>query len=191
MELASQHLKQETASAHRNIEGAFPVMRPDFSIEEYRGLLKKLYGFYKTLEDQMTVVFATSNVQFDYEPRKKIKLLEADLRSQGVTDEEIRAIKVYSPWLQNLSLTEALGILYVLEGSTLGGQFITKHLTSKFALTPVNGIAFFNAYGPQTGLMWKQFQSQLNAQLNDSEKIKSAVQAASATFENLGSWFKS
>ena len=191
MELASQHLKQETAAAHRNIEGAFPVMRPDFSLEEYRGLLIKLYGFYKSIEDKMTDVFAKSDVQFDYEPRKKIKLLAADLRSQGVSEEEIRDIKVFNPWIQSLTLAEAFGILYVLEGSTLGGQFITKQLNARFALSPENGISFFHSYGPQTGLMWKQFQGHLNAQLDNSEKLKSAVQTASATFENLGGWLKS
>lgn len=50
---------------------------------------------------------------------------------------------------------EALGLLYVGEGSTLGGKAITKALAARGA--SLRGLGFLDPYGDDTGSMWRGF----------------------------------
>ena len=49
---------------------------------------------------------------------------------------------------------EALGRLYVLEGSTLGGTFIDRHLATLPSLGSTVRLRAFSPYGRETGAMW-------------------------------------
>ena len=57
---------------------------------------------------------------------------------------------------------QLLGCLYVIEGATLGGRSITRHLQIRLGLTPESGGAFFDGYGAQTGSHWKAFCTMLS-----------------------------
>ncbi len=88
---------------------------------------------------------------------------------------------------QTLDLTNfdfALGCLYVLEGATLGGQVISRHL-AKLGIGPENGGRFFNGYGARTGEMWKSFQTSATAYCVTHDQISEAVDGAKWTFERF------
>jgi heme oxygenase len=53
------------------------------------------------------------------------------------------------------SVGEALGLLYVGEGSTLGGKVIGRRLEARGA--PLTGLGFLDPYGDDTGSMWRGF----------------------------------
>jgi heme oxygenase len=53
------------------------------------------------------------------------------------------------------SPAEALGMLYVLEGSTLGGRLILRTLAEHGVDEP--DLAFLDPYGAQTGVRWRSF----------------------------------
>jgi heme oxygenase len=89
------------------------------------------------------------------------------------------------PVLQNAA--SALGSLYVMEGSTLGGRIIEKNLLLRLRLLPETGGSYFAGYGKRTGQMWRDFLNRLaTAPLTDVAQIKIG---ASATFDALTSWF--
>ena len=50
-----------------------------------------------------------------------------------------------------------MGRLYVLEGSTLGGAFIDRHLATVPELSGLR-LRAFSPYGPETGAMWQGFR---------------------------------
>ena len=56
-------------------------------------------------------------------------------------------------------IAEGIGCLYVLEGSTLGGQFILRALQERLGLSPDREARFFASYGKHVGSMWKSFGS--------------------------------
>ena len=45
----------------------------------------------------------------------------------------------------------------MVEGATLGGQLLRRHLAPRLALTPERGLAYFAAYGDAVGPMWRAF----------------------------------
>jgi heme oxygenase len=52
---------------------------------------------------------------------------------------------------------EALGAMYVIEGSTLGGNVIAKQLSKTEGFDDVT-FNFFGCYRENTGFMWKNFK---------------------------------
>ena len=57
---------------------------------------------------------------------------------------------------------KALGCLYVLEGATLGGVLIARHVRASLGFDGDAGSAFYLGYGPRTGAMWRGFCGVLN-----------------------------
>jgi heme oxygenase len=83
---------------------------------------------------------------------------------------------------------QLFGCLYVLEGATLGGQIITRHLHASLGLTPETGAAFFAGYGARTGSRWKEFGTHLSAFALQSGSGDAIVASANSTFETLDLW---
>jgi heme oxygenase len=80
-----------------------------------------------------------------------------------------------------------LGAMYVMEGSTLGGQLIARQFQRTLHLNEGKGDAFFRGYEDQTGPMWREFCDVLKMRVTD-EETESAVLSAKAMFTPYGSW---
>jgi heme oxygenase len=81
----------------------------------------------------------------------------------------------------------------VLEGATLGGQLILRHLQRHFAGIPAGGFAFFRAYGEDVGPMWRAFGEALTraSSAEDSQLFKGrVVQGAKDTFDAFERWLR-
>jgi heme oxygenase len=79
------------------------------------------------------------------------------------------------------SRAAALGMLYVLEGSTLGGRLILRMLADRGCSDP--DLAFLDPYGHDTGSRWRSFLSVLSREVaNDDERIADAGRGALAGF---------
>jgi heme oxygenase len=78
----------------------------------------------------------------------------------------------------------AWGSLYVMEGSALGGQVITRELAAA-GLRPGAGASYFHGFGPATGAMWREFRAVLEAELAPADRIPPACEAARQTFDHL------
>jgi heme oxygenase len=173
-------LKQETSQLHQRIENSLDLFRNDFALEDYRSLLVRFYGYYSPWE-QRAAVTAPRLVN----PRCKCGNLALDLESLGMPREKILRIPRCDdlPPLDTAALV--LGSMYVLEGSTLGGQILQRHVRSRFGLNGA-GCAFFSGYGEQTGAMWKEFGAILES--SPPHWRPEIVSSAVATFESIGRW---
>ncbi len=133
------------------MEKTVDVMNRALNISDYEKLLRKFYGFYAPVEPQILSKIQLQNIDFDYEARLKLPLLERDLQILNGADFDIKTLEICrdTPALDNFA--QVIGCMYVLEGATLGGQIIGRHLREKLNLCPANGAAFFNSYGEQVG----------------------------------------
>ncbi len=73
--------------------------------------------------------------------------------------------------------------MYVLEGSTLGGQVIARQL----AVAGIDGRSFFASRAERTGPLWKQFTQLLEAAAA-AEDADAIVASAILTFQTLAAW---
>lgn len=179
-------LKEETRHQHQQTEGDVDIMREDFNRDNYRDLLVKFYSFYKPFEAKMSEAIAANGIEFNHSERLNFPKLEKDLQALGMSDEEILNIKTTEE-LPNLDSGERIfGSLYVIEGSTLGGQVISRHLKQNLEIDETNGAAFFSGYGRNTGMMWKAFGEAITNFAENSENQDEIIAGANETFEKLG-----
>ena len=183
-------LKEATEKIHSEIEESTRLLSPTLSLTEYQTYLAKLYGFYTQIECQCDFFqYEFERVKLNLLERKKMSLLEQDLIECKITPTSI-PLCIYNPSLKTFA--DCLGCLYVLEGSTLGSQFVLSHLKRRFHPECRQwSFHYLDCYGIHTREMWNKFLQSLNyySQLHPQEDdiiIDSAIQ----TFTNLGLWLK-
>jgi heme oxygenase len=77
--------------------------------------------------------------------------------------------------------------MYVVEGSTLGGAVIARHVERILGLGRHNGCHYFRCYGKNVRPMWTAFGSRLLARCGQAEEDV-VIAAACRTFDMLHSW---
>jgi heme oxygenase len=178
-----QRLRSETASHHAAIESQMPLLDPEMSLETYIRMLQSFWGYYSPLEERLrSQSFAGRYVWSD---RKKTPRLMVDLLALGASTTEIARCE-HLPCLD--SIAEVLGCLYVIEGASLGGQIIAKHLNANLGLTPETGASFFGGYGVNTGPYWLAFRTLLTEVATSVDQDDQIVISANATFQTLCDW---
>jgi len=183
-------LKQGTRICHDALERKMAPLLGTISIPTYIVLLQKLFGFYKPLEKRIAALPDWHNLPVDLERRQKAPLLARDLLWLKGTQPQLSQLPRCTHLPEVKSITEALGCLYVLEGATLGGQIISRHLKKNLALEGGRGCAFFCSYGDEVGLMWKSFRETLSAHCSKqtTTEEEQLITSACETFVSLDSW---
>lgn len=148
-------LKAETLQQHKELERIVNVLDESTDLDSYKTLLLKFYRIYSALESQFPIDELLKQ-NFDYRHRQKLPLLEADLRSLDISATAVR-LAPYRKVPDVSEVAKAFGAAYVIEGSTLGGQIISRHIREHLGITPDTGAAFFSSYGSAVGSMWKEF----------------------------------
>lgn len=156
--------------------------------DDYRALLRRFYTLYEPLEARLGTAADWSGAGWDFDARRKTEWLREDLRALGTSQTELQS------WPRATTLPgvedfgAAVGALYVLEGSTLGGQVISRQFREKLGVTPERGGKFFHGYGDATGRRWREFGQWAEAQGARSEISDTAVRGARETFGAFAEW---
>ncbi|ADO74763.1 Bacteriophytochrome heme oxygenase BphO [Stigmatella aurantiaca DW4/3-1] len=186
-----QRLKLETRPHHERAEQAVRLMEPALTPAGYRRHLEALWGLHAPLEERLAERLTGSMPELRIGERRKAALLEVDLRALGHDAASLACLPRAAGLPPLPGVPEALGCCYVLEGSTLGGQVLLRHLSRHFEGVPVGPFAFFRAYGEQTGPMWRAFGEALTRASSEaaSEVFDGRViQGAQETFEAFVAW---
>ncbi|MBY0507594.1 MAG: biliverdin-producing heme oxygenase [Bryobacteraceae bacterium] len=178
-------LRTETAASHRALEECVDIAACLSTREEWLWLHESFLGYWAPLE---ALLFSSSDLERwlpDAGLRRKTALLRLDIDSLGGISQHLTYCQELPPLA---SIAQKLGCLYVLEGSTLGGQRITQMAAGCGYAAPEAG-RFFRSYGPQVGSMWKTFGERLEAYaLADPDSHEIVVGSAFETFTRLSSW---
>lgn len=185
-----KRLRGETATAHQNIEEAVNIENNTKNLSSYIRILELFYGFYKPIED---ILYSSKLIEESFlqmPRRRKTQWLINDLEHLGFSTSQITKLSLCKvlPTLQTQH--QLMGCLYVLEGSTLGGQIISGHLHRNLGITSTNGGQFFNSYGTKVGLMWRQFMAVLSRYATASCYEAEIIAAANETFSCFQGWIK-
>ena len=160
------------------------VMSASYPLTTYSLLLSAYHTIYSTLEQSVMAYLGSHSIDFDYQPRLKLPLLQKDLVNLNISVPSPSVIQGLSPYPAIASLGDLIGSLYVLEGSTLGASRITLCLAKHHQLHTDNGAAFFNGYGEHTRDLWQQFLSFAEQSIaHDPEQCALAIASAKNTFD--------
>jgi heme oxygenase len=180
--MLSINIKEATKEAHQQLEKKVVMkLKSIRSNADYADLLKHFYAYFNAVE-QAIKPYITEAVLPDYAERRNSGYLKADIEELGASINELPAVSV--PQID--SAAEALGALYVMEGSIMGGSIIVQML-AKYGVT--RGVSFFSGYGEVTGQMWGKFIAVLNAQTQNEMQEILAIKTANETFSNFGKVF--
>ena len=179
-EITLRHrLRGETAeihqSLHRNV-GLQTLSSDQCSTTDYLNTLNLFFYFYTAFENQFD--FIHDQQRFIYEA-KPLRWLEKDYSAlnQPPPERSSSSLTALIHHSYESTLENYIGYLYVKQGSTLGGQTISKQLKKSLSVAPGVNQFFFYGFGEQTGNYWKQFLDYLShheSNLNADEVIKSA-----------------
>jgi len=147
-------LKTQTSDSHKKLEElpvSMSIMSPEMKVEDYTYYLSLMHDVHNDTEGHVFPLF--SDLVDDLEKRRKKHLIENDLLF--LNSKKNNSEKVFQK--EEISVPFALGIFYVVEGSTLGGRFILKNVSKVLQLSAEEGVSYFNGYGDKTGSFWKAF----------------------------------
>ena len=161
-------LRAATADRHRRLEDDLDLLADDLTPERWSAALRRLLAVVEPLE---AAIDAGPPPIDDWAERRRAALLRADAGDPDVAP---------SGALPDVSTTaRALGALYVLEGSTLGGRVVTAHV--RRVLGPDAGTRWFTAYGDEAPARWASFRRAAS----EGHDVDELVGAATATFDAL------
>ncbi len=175
------YLRRHTESEHQLLEKQFlGILKKVGTVNEYTAFLKRIASFLIPLE---TLIH-----------QQPLKSLVPDINSRKRTADLIRDIQHFDPaWalaekaplpIINNPL-EAMGALYVLEGSTMGGPIIAGIIRKQTGIG--SGLSYFENYQENRKQMWVLFCDWLNdASLNPHHEIIST--AAISCFNSYRDW---
>ena len=178
-------LRTGTATEHRNLERTLDLLDPALDRPRLVAVLGRLHGFWLAAEEGLDTWAAEHPADAEaltWSRRRRAGLFAADLEALGAAGSHRR------PELPPVAGTDdALGRMYVLEGSTMGGAFIDRHLR---ALPGLAGIRLhaFSPYGADTGAMWQAFRRATRDRVAGGGDPAAVVTAARDTFLALAAW---
>lgn len=184
-------VKEQTRAEHQRAERQLNLLRPELSENEYRSLLEGFLSFYDPAERALEAGLSRSaQAELDLSARLKGAKLREDLASLGATRFPPTAELPFST--RGFEDADYLGMMYVMEGATLGGQVISRHLASALPASSQNALHFYSGYGAQTGARWKDFQNWVRAHVRTPAQKARFCASAERTFrafnDTLADW---
>lgn len=184
MRTVTEVLKVSCKKAHVATEKTLiEKLKSISSLEHYTNILAIFYGYFAPTEEAILKQI-TPAILPDVLSRKRSLFIISDLQKLKYTT----PLKVSKelPGISNYA--QAAGAMYVLEGSTLGGQHIARMLEAKPVLQEhKDAMSFFKGYGNENMSMWQSFKDCLDNSINN-EDVETVVQSAIETFELLDKW---
>jgi heme oxygenase (biliverdin-IX-beta and delta-forming) len=179
--MLAENLKDYTRSVHSELEQRLlSHIQAVRNVQHYGSLLALMYGYYAALERQLEK-FASSLP--DYDHRRKADSILEDLKTLNFSTESLCVCEDL-PAIR--SVASALGAMYVLEGSTLGGKIISKLLRKQVPAVS-ESIRFFEGYRERTGEMWQRFKTHLSDSV-ERPHFAETQEAAHETFLKFKNW---
>ena len=186
-----QLLRTRTLAAHEHLN-QHPLLagltQPGYPLRSYWLVLSAYYHFYRAMESLIERASERLKSGFDYIPRRKHGWLRQDLVDSFHIDPEDtfwRPKRKFLP-IRIEAPAELVGVLYSIEGATLGGQAISRQIqASRLGVTADHGGRFFHGYGEQTTSRWNEFLTFAEQICPAAAQREKAAHAALAVFAEV------
>ena len=181
-----KRLKLGTQECHLRLEARLPITGPKVGLAEYRDHLEYLAGFHAWIEKRLCAVRNLRRRVPDLDLRWKAPKLRRDLGwdvDEPSGDARL-AGKNSQPRLDTVA--DALGVLYVLEGASLGARSLLATLRRQAVVPGPVGCEYLEGYGGGTRSMWNRFCGYLEE--TPAEAVEPTLVAARSTFSALVDW---
>ena len=174
-----QRIKAATQPYHDQTEQLPTRSVGEFTLADYQDFLLTSWLFHRSLEHTLADFLPDAlKEKLQWPDRQKTPRLEQDLDELGADYRSLSSL----PYKVR-TVPEALGAMYVAEGSTLGGMMMKKQWEGHPTISKHSSFAFLGCYGKHTGARWKSFIEVLEASVSRPMDEEVAIASAQSTFE--------
>ncbi|QIB36369.1 biliverdin-producing heme oxygenase [Ancylobacter pratisalsi] len=172
----AKRLRAATNALHERVDHAVMAAKPFATKESYVRFLRFQYRLHRHVEP----LYADPSMQIllpDLSSRSRLAALEQDFADLGLSLPEA----AFGP---ELPKAEALGWLYVVEGSNMGAAFLAKD-AARIGFSDTFGARHLAGHAEGRGLHWRRFTTALDTVDLTEEEDKRAQAAAALAFEHV------
>jgi heme oxygenase len=155
----SEQLRQLTGPLHEKLDHVpllSEVMSDSLTDETYVKIIGKMHECFRIVE-AAAFAAAGSDVFTKSVYESRLDFLKEDFKAMGSKKIDENCTPALNP--APTSLDAAVGMLYVLHGSSMGGQMIARKLKSRIPSTALN----FYAQSEHFAKSWRPFKEKLDA----------------------------
>ena len=156
------------------------LMHQGVGMNDYVQALESLRHAYTVSEPNLMQGLKMHTPTYHYHSR--LPLLQRDLTSLRGTAPPFLAPTESD---ECTSVAETLGVLYVIEGSTLGGQVLMRHLQDQLGDSFSNAMSFYSLDGKLDIRVWGAAKKLINSNLLTQCLLDEAIEAARRTFTSF------
>ena len=182
-----ERLRTATRAAHAAIEMAPRLSRlraPDLTLVEYVQTLCRLHAFFASMEPHLVDALRGRSRAEALLDGAGLADLTADIDWFGATPESPPVV------VPPKGVPAALGALYVIEGSNLGGRIIGRAVAKSLGVAPGTGGSFYCGLTAESARRrWRLLQEVLRLEIDEADMAWDPVIASALmTFETLERW---
>ncbi|MCI2238196.1 biliverdin-producing heme oxygenase [Paenibacillus sp. TRM 82003] len=157
---ALAHVRAATSRAHEELDGSLDVLHRPWDVDLHRRWLELTLGLLDPLEASLARWARTDPAALDVAARARAGLARGDLRALGADEAAVSAVPLCPDVPGAADRAQALGLCYVLDGSTLGGTLI--HRTAVAAGVPERACTSLVGR-PGAGRRWRETAAAVDA----------------------------
>lgn len=176
-ESRTARLRAETHPTHQRLDGRIMALKPFDTRSNYLRFLRIQCAFHAAIE----TLYADDRLAGllpDLQERCRLEQVRADVTDLG--GEPVYLAAADMPAIEG---AEALGWLYVAEGSNLGAAFLLKAAKEQLGLSEEFGARHLAGHPEGRGLQWRRFTAALDAVELSAEDEARVIEGACKAFE--------
>lgn len=179
--MLAEYLKQNTRQQHDLLEEKFnskKIFEKSYSLEDYKRLIALNYQFLLNYEERINEAISDDfKAKIRQNLRSKLPLIKKDAELLGINLQQNFDVENIN------SEAEAIGMLYVIEGASLGGNVIKKNLEKNPNFEGID-FHYFGMYNQAISEFWKEFILALNTYFPE-EKFPEVLKGAERAYAEL------
>jgi heme oxygenase len=185
-------LRNETDVLHNRLHAQFSfasLLDGSLQRSEYHALIKRLHGFYEPLDDAVLAALADNDVStppFWYE--KRSRLIAQDIRDLEGDHDKVSTGPTCREIAEVVTPKTVGGVLYVVEGATMGGALINKAAERLLSTDNTLGRRYWDWCRVEGRNRWRITLQYLDHLQSSASSLDDLVSGAKDTFRLLDDW---
>ena len=184
----AEALRQATKKPHHRLDHHLllrDLARPNLTRQHYQRVVRVMAWIHLPLHEALVDAIETLVPQSGFQISPRPTWLAEDLAFFKI--DQVLKDSPLNGWQPDPihSAAKLAGMLYVLEGSTMGGQVISRCIKENIQVTPEAGGRFFAGHKDKTPCHWGEFWRFAEEACPDRDARRSAVVAALDMFERF------
>ncbi|MFE2288052.1 biliverdin-producing heme oxygenase [Streptomyces sp. NPDC059443] len=187
----TERLRSSTRAWHDRLEAtgfATAMIAGTLPLDRYVGQLAAYQVVLEVLEGELSRATSLPVGSVWSADLDKLALVESDVKYFADAPGAARAAAEAEAFVREIRATAVaeseglLGILYVMEGSTLGGLVLRPYVAKAYGLDATDGVAY---YGSGDRGRWADFTARLNGVLTEPGPQDRVLAAAQRAYEHI------